>query len=360
MIKVLVIDDSALMRRLLAQILCAAQGFEVVTARNGGEALAMLDTVAPDVITLDIAMPDMDGLACLDQIMVHRPCPVVMISAMTPDRPRETLEAMALGAVDVIAKPNGAVSLEIDALAHDLVERVRTASRARISPALRLRERIRARTAARTTALFATRPQIVSRTPAPQHDTQGVVIVGCSTGGPAALDVVLTALPADFPWPVVIAQHMPASFTGALAQRLDRICALDVSEVRRTTPLLAGHAYIGRGSCDIVLARRDQAIVAMPAPSSAAHLWHPSVDRLVESALRVIPAPLLAGVLMTGMGADGAAAMTELRARGGHTLAEAAGTATVWGMPGTLVAQGGASDVLPVHDIAAALVAHVR
>ncbi len=352
MIKLLVIDDSALMRRLLAEIFAATGEFQVFVARSGTEALAMLDAVAPDVITLDVEMPDMDGLACLDQIMVRRPCPVVMISAMTAGGASTTLDAIALGAVDFIPKPKGAVSLEIDALAPELVERVKAASRAHISPTLRLRERIRAQVA-------ALRPASAPASPRLSLAGNGVVLVGCSTGGPAALDIVLTELPGGFRWPVVIAQHMPASFTGALAQRLDRICQLDVCEVTRTTPLRAGHAYIGCGNADLVLARRDKDLVAMPAPSSTAHLWHPSVDRLVESAMRVVPAPFLTGVLMTGMGTDGAAAMTELRARGGHTMAEAADTATVWGMPGALVAQGGAAEVLPVYDIAAALMAHV-
>jgi two-component system chemotaxis response regulator CheB len=351
-IKLLVIDDSALMRRLMAAIFSATGEFEVFVARSGTEALAMLDAVAPDVVTLDVHMPDMDGLVCLDRIMLQRPCPVVMISAMTADGASTTLDAIALGAVDFIPKPKGAVSLEIEALAPELVERVKAASRAHISPTLRLRERIRAQVA-------ALRPAAALASARAAQDRVGVVLVGCSTGGPAALDIVLTELPAAFPWPVVIAQHMPASFTGALAQRLDRICQLAVSEVNRTTPLRAGHAYIGCGSADLVLARRDQDLVAMPAPSSTAHLWHPSVDRLVESAMRVVPAHSLTGVLMTGMGSDGAAAMTELRARGGHTLAEAADTATVWGMPGALVAQGGAAQVLPVYDIAAALVAHI-
>ena len=361
MIKLLVIDDSALMRRLLTDIFSATADFEVVVARSGREALAMLDDVAPDVVTLDVHMPDMHGLDCLDRIMIEHPCPVVILTAQTSAGAAETLEAMALGAVDFIPKPKGAVSLEIDALAPELVERVRAASFAHISPTMRLRERIRARNAGtRTAGRTALRQRHAKADPARiAFPGVGVVLIGCSTGGPSALDEVLTELPGEFPWPIVIAQHMPASFTGALARRLDKICALTVCEVGSTTRLQAGHAYIGRGSADVLLSRRDDVLVAMPAPSSTAHLWHPSVDRLVESALRVVPAQFLTGVLMTGMGSDGATAMTELHARGGYTLAESADTATVWGMPGALVAQGGAASVLPVCDIAAALMTHI-
>jgi two-component system chemotaxis response regulator CheB len=353
-IRLLVVDDSALMRRLLIEIFTAAGDFEIVATRGGAEALAMLDAVAPDVVTLDMQMPGMDGLACLDQIMIRRPCPVVILSGMTSAGSAETLEAMALGAVDFMPKPRGAVSLEIAALAPELVEKVRAAAGMRISRTLRLRERVQARTA----GIFARQDAPVPGASGPGI-AAGVVLIGCSTGGPSALDAVLGELPGDFAWPIVVAQHMPASFTAALAQRLDRMCALTVREVGATTPLLPGHAYIGRGNADLVLSRRGQAVVALSAPSSAAHLWHPSVDRLVESALRVVPAAALTGVLMTGMGADGAAAMRELHAQGGYTIAEAAETAAVWGMPGALVALGGATCVRPVDDIAATLLAHV-
>jgi two-component system chemotaxis response regulator CheB len=357
-IKLLIVDDSPLMRRLLTEVFTAAGDFAITVARSGAQALDILRETAPDVVTLDINMPGMDGLACLDQIMVLRPCPVVMVSSMTAAGANETLEAMSLGAVDFIAKPKGAVSLEIDALAPELVERVRSAASARISPTVRLRDRVRARAAGavpKATARPRTRPAPVSVKMAPT----GVVIVGSSTGGPPALDMLLGELPGDFHWPIVIAQHMPASFTGPLARRLDKICALSVCEVTRTTPLEPGRAYIGRGDSDIVLSRRGGTLVAMAAPSSPAHFWHPSVDRLMESAMRLLPAESLIGVLMTGMGSDGAAAMTELKARGGYTVAESAETAVVWGMPGALVELDGASSVRPLDEIAGTILALV-
>jgi two-component system chemotaxis response regulator CheB len=356
-IKLLVVDDSPLMRRLLADIFADAGDFEIEIARDGGEAIEKLHSFGPQVVTLDIHMPGMDGLACLDRIMLERPTPVVMVSALTAQGADETLEAMALGAIDFIAKPSGAVSLGIDTLAPLLVEKVRAAASARIPKTLRLAERIRLRNEAPVPRTVPRRPVPV-RMPRALGVTagEGLVVVGCSTGGPPALEALLTVLPADFPWPIVIAQHMPASFTGPLARRLDRICALNVSEVSRAVPLEPGNAYIGRGDADLVIARRPAGIVAMAVPSSAEYHWHPSVDRLVSSAMAHFAPERLVGVLMTGMGSDGAETMRQLNDLGGRTLAEAEETAIVWGMPGVLVKLGGASVVAPLDRIAAELV----
>ncbi len=176
--------------------------------------------------------------------------------------------------------------------------------------------------------------------------------MGTSTGGPPALEALLTALPGAFPWPIVVAQHMPASFTGPLANRLDGLCELEVVEVSRPTLLAPGGVYIGRGDADLLISKRGDALVALAAPSSAEYRWHPSVDRLVDSALAAAPAEDLVGVLMTGMGYDGAAAMTRLLQGGGQTIAEAEDTAVVWGMPGELVRAGGAGFIEPLDRIA--------
>lgn len=362
MIKLLVVDDSPLMRRLLIEIFTSAGDFEVEVARNGTEALDRLQSFEPDVITLDIHMPGMDGLVCLDQIMLRRPCPVVMVSTLTAEGADETLEAMALGAVDFVPKPRGAVSLEIDALADALVAKVRNAARARISRATRLRDRVRARVSGALPpplkkARGAVSSARASLAPMPRASGAHVVLVGCSTGGPPALDALLGALPADFPWPIVIAQHMPASFTGPLARRLDRLCAIHVCEVDSAMPLQPGTAYIGRGDADVILSSRGGDIIAMPAPSAEAYFWHPSVDRLVESGVKHIAPESLVGVLMTGMGADGATAMTNLKARGGYTIAESEDSAVIWGMPGALVSKDGASAIRPLEEIAGELLA---
>ena len=355
MIKLLAVDDSALMRRLLAEIFSGTPDISVTFARNGVEALVLLHEIRPDVITLDITMPQMDGLTCLDRIMIERPCPVVMFSTLTETGAKETLEALALGAVDYVLKPGGAVSLKLDEFGPLLVEKVLIASKARLRGTHRLAERIRHKAGAlsepvgkvRTTRKMTTRVEPLTG----GSPSERLVLVGCSTGGPPALDALLEPLPADFPWPIIIAQHMPASFTGALADRLDRLCALDVIEVTRPTPLRAGRVHVARGDADILISRRRGDLVALSAPSDAALNWHPSVDRLVDSALHAAAAAGLVGVLMTGMGYDGAAAMTRLRDLGGRTIAESEESAVVWGMPGELVRAGGAEFIVPVEEI---------
>ena len=352
MIKVLVVDDSALVRKLLARVFAAEDDFEVQVARDGVEALERLRSFHPDVITLDIHMPQMDGLACLDRIMVERPSPVVMVSTQTAEGAETTLEALRLGAVDFIAKPGGAVSLRIDELAPELVAKVRAAAGAKLRSSARLKERVRHRIGGVTPVPRAPAGAGRASNPPPRAATgDGLVLVGTSTGGPPALEALLTALPGDFPWPILVAQHMPASFTGPLARRLDRICALTVTEVLRPTLLEPGVAYIGRGDADLIVSRRPAGLTALTAPPLD-YPWHPSADRLVRTAMEQVPASQLIGVLMTGMGDDGADAMTQLHAKGGRTIAEAAESAVVWGMPGELVKAGGADAVLPLHKIA--------
>jgi two-component system chemotaxis response regulator CheB len=362
-IKVLLVDDSALVRKLFGRVLTEAQDFEIAFARNGLEALEQLEAFKPDVITLDVNMPHMDGLACLDQIMVRRPCPVVMVSTLTAAGAEATLDAMRLGAIDFVAKPTGAVSLRMDEFAPTFVDRIRAAATARLPASKRLKERVQLKTAglrlrsanaARLAHLTEIRGDdgalLQTRTEAATGE--GVVLVGTSTGGPPALEALLTPLPETFSWPIVVAQHMPASFTASLANRLDGICALKIAELSRPTLLQPGCVYIARGDADIVISRRSAGLIAMAAPAKASYLWHPSVDRLVRSALDNVPASQLIGVLMTGMGDDGAAAMADLHAQGGRTIAEAESSAVVWGMPGELVRAGGADWVLSLTKIA--------
>ena len=352
MTRLLVVDDSALMRKLLGRIFATEPEFEIRFARDGLEALALLDEFRPDVVTLDIHMPQMDGLACLDRIMLERPCPVVMVSSLTAEGAETTLEALRLGAIDFVAKPAGAISLHIEELAATLVEKVRTAAGAKIRFSARLKERVRHRISGGASALRR-RPEDRGAHGAPVRASgEGLVLVGTSTGGPPALEALLKPLPADFAWPIVVAQHMPATFTGALARRLDALVALSVVEVVRPVQLQAGCVYIGKGDADIVIARRPAGLVVLPTRSDMNYPWHPSTERLVVSAMEHVAPRQIIGVLMTGMGNDGAGAMASLHARGGRTIAESEETAVVWGMPGELVAAGGADWVLPLPQIA--------
>jgi two-component system chemotaxis response regulator CheB len=282
-----------------------------------------------------------------------------MVSSLTAEGADATLEALELGAVDFVVKPDGAVSLSIDDFAPILVEKVVTAAASRVRRSHRLAERLRAR----HVAIVPPTPydkSVEAWKPQPAGMPPGLVIIGTSTGGPPALDVVLSEIPADFPWPILVAQHMPAAFTASLAHRLDSLCALRVIEVARPTPLVPGCVYVARGDADMTVSRRATGPVVLSTPSSPEHRWHPSVDRLVDSAAATVPAERLVGVLMTGMGNDGARSMAALRAAGGRTIAESEDSAVVWGMPGELVRAGGADVVAPVDAIASKIREMVR
>jgi two-component system chemotaxis response regulator CheB len=344
-IKLLVVDDSALVRKLLGKIFGAEGDFEIRFAVNGRDALQANAQFQPDVITLDIHMPDMGGLECLNRILIERPCPVVMVSAATAAGGEATFEALRQGAVDFVAKPVRAISLGIDELGVELVAKVRAAAAIRLRPSLRLRERVRHN-------LGEVKPASRPRRASSAGSETGLVLVGTSTGGPPALEALLEPLPADFPWPILVAQHMPAGFTGSLARRLDGICRLRVEEVMNSTPLKPGAVYIGRGDADIIVRSGAQGLLAQSVAPQPGYPWHPSTDRLVRTAMAELNASALIGVLMTGMGNDGAEAMKDLRNAGGRSIAEAEATAVVWGMPGELVRLGGADWILPLPEIA--------
>jgi two-component system chemotaxis response regulator CheB len=296
------------------------------------------------VVTLDINMPEMDGLTCLSRIMVEHPLPVVMISSLTADGARATLEAMALGAVDFLQKPGGTVSVAIHDASDLILEKVQAAARARLRRSTGLRQRIE-----------ASREQIIARgraahSVAPTADA--MVLIGASTGGPGALEELLRGLPTDFPLPILICQHMPATITPHFAKRLDEVTALPVEEVRRTTVVQPGHVYLGRGDADMIVLPRGDGLAVTSVPSDANIPWHPSIGRLVHSAMRHVDPRRLIGVMLTGMGNDGAEEMTTLRRAGGRTIAESEQTAVIYGMPQALAARGGAETILPLDRIA--------
>ena len=352
MLKILIADDSALMRKYLGDIFKDEGDFELCMARNGAEALALANSFKPDVMTLDVNMPEMDGITCLSRIMVECPKPVVMVSSLTSRDAEVTLQALGLGAVDFIPKPDGTVSLHIDKIRHALVTKVRAAARAKPRGSRFLAERVRRASEQAQPAGRQMTEGPAAHAPVAKGQPRGLVLIGVSTGGPGALEAILPRLPKHFPWPIVVAQHMPESFTGVFARRMDGLSALTVSEVAKPTQVAAGQIFIARGDADLLVSRRTGTLSVLPVPASEHHLWHPSVERLVVSALEHVPASNLVGVLLTGMGDDGAEAMATLRSRGGRTIAESEETAVVWGMPGELVKRGGASVVLPLQRIA--------
>lgn len=348
MIKLLIVDDSALMRRQLLALFEAEGDFEIRQARNGKEAVDENREFQPDVVTLDINMPEMDGITALSLIMAERPVAVVMVSSLTERGALATFEALNLGAVDYIAKPGGTISLSIGAISEELVGKVRSASRSRIkgkaSGVRGLAQRLRDERDKAPPRPLAVRRGVVG---------EGLVIIGVSTGGPRTLEDILPLLPADFPWPVLVAQHMPASFTRPFADRLDAICALSVVEAAHPMPLEAGTIYIGKGGADILVAQRAGKLTVIAKPENNEFLWHPSVELLGRSVLEHCDPSRVVGVMLTGMGYDGADAFTEIKKRGGRTIAEAQESAVVFGMPAELIERGGASVVLHSEKIAA-------
>jgi two-component system chemotaxis response regulator CheB len=349
--KLLIVDDSALMRRQLGALFEDAGGFELAYARNGREALAMNLEFQPDVVTLDINMPEMDGLSALAQMMIERPVPAIMLSSLTERGALATFEALNLGAVDYVAKPGGTISLGLDAIRADLLGKVRGAARARVRRDAPARVRMPAPPAARAEPAAAP-----ARTRAAVSGTRGIVVVGVSTGGPRTLERILPQLPGDFPWPVVVAQHMPASFTAPFAARMDGLCALRVVEAARPMTLEPGTVYICKGGADVLVAARAGVPSLVAKPETAGYLWHPSVELLGRSALEHYAPENIVAVMLTGMGHDGADAFAEIARRGGRTIAESQDSAVVFGMPAELIRRGGAQQVLAAENVAARLI----
>lgn len=345
--KALVVDDSALMRRQIGDILTRG-GFAVTTARTGAEALDRLAQDVPDVVTLDINMPEMDGLTCLSRIMSDCPAPVVMISSLTEEGALATLEAIALGAVDFVHKPGGTVSTALREQEDLIIAKVTAAVGARVRRSSGLRQRM----VARRDAILRqpARPRFGGLRTEPGREA--LTLIGASTGGPAVLEEILGGLSVDYPMPVLVCQHMPASVTGHFAARLDQCCAMRVVELRRQTELEPGTIYLARGDADMIVLERDGRLLATTVPASREHTWHPSVSRMVETAMRTVTADSLIGVLLTGMGNDGADELAQLRRQGGYTIAESEDSCVVYGMPRALVEQGGACEVLPASRIA--------
>jgi len=353
-IRVLVIDDSALMRKHLRQIFESAQ-YEVETARNGEEGLEKIADIEPDVVTLDINMPVMDGLTCLSLIMQHHPRPVVMVSSLTEKGALATFEALELGAVDYVSKPGGTVSLNIRNVSDELLDKVAAAADIKIEKNRGLRQRLMLRRERTKTAPIKRRakPPCIRRQEAAKYE---LIIIGVSTGGPGTLEEIITSLPADFPTPVLIAQHMPARFTRVFAERLNKCASLEVMEVSGPASLMAGQVFIARGDADVKLIKRGGNISATSVPASSKCLWHPSVERMAQSAKEVCDPKSLICVQLTGMGNDGAAEMAQLHSLGSRTIAESEETAVVYGMPRELVELRGADCVLPSYEIAGRLI----
>lgn len=344
--RVLVIDDSALMREVLQRILTEG-GCEVVgTASDPLIAIRRLGSLKPDVITLDVEMPNMNGLDFLSRLMRNMPTPVVMVSSLTEKGADTTLRALELGAVDFVTKPKIDLRDGLVAQGRELLEKVRTAAGVKL---------------ARRAAPTPTGPAmpVARMTPRPFiHTTDKVICLGASTGGTEALKEVLCALPPDAPG-IVIVQHMPEKFTSQFAQRLDTLTSLHVSEAKDGERVLPGHVYIAPGNRHLRIIRSGAAYLLRLSDEAPLAHHRPAIDLMFESAATAL-GPNAVAAILTGMGADGARGMKLMHDAGAKTIAQDEATSVVYGMPKEAAAMGGVDTVLPLGRIAHALMELVR
>ena len=345
-IRVVVVDDSALVRGLLSEIINRQKDMECVGAANDPLiAREMIRDLNPDVITLDIEMPKMDGIDFLSRLMRLRPMPVVMISTLTERGAEITLRALELGAVDFVAKPRIGLADGINELAGQIVEKVRVAASAHI-------RRVAAPNvpASGAASVSPHRPELLSMG---RVSTEKLICIGASTGGTEAIKEILTRMPADSPG-IVITQHMPPGFTTSFAARLNTLCQITVQEAVHGGRVLPGHAYIAPGGKQFRVDKSGANYVCVVEDGEVVNRHRPSVEVLFKSAARVVGRNAF-GIMLTGMGGDGAKAMKEMRDAGSYNYVQDEASCIVFGMPREAILHGAADEVLPLMDIAAAL-----
>ena len=348
----IVVDDSALVRSLLSEIINRQRDMECIgTANDPLVAREMIRELNPDVITLDVEMPRMDGIDFLGRLMRLRPMPVVMISTLTERGAEVTMKALELGAVDFVAKPRVGLASGLNELASQIVEKIRVAAVAQVrrAPA---REATSGGGAAGAAAA-APASALLGRL-----STEKLICIGASTGGTEAIKEVLVHMPADSP-AIVITQHMPPGFTTSFAARLNGLCQITVKEAANGERILPGHAYIAPGGTQFRVARSGANYVAVVDDGPAVNRHKPSVEVLFKSAAAVVGRNAF-GIMLTGMGNDGAAAMREMKDAGSYNYVQDEASCIVFGMPREAITHGAADEVLPLGQIAPALIARLR
>jgi len=333
-VRVLVVDDSAFARKVLREVISAHPDLEVVgIARDGVDALEQIESLKPDVVTLDLVMPELDGVAVLQSLQQRSDAPAVVVVSMADDQSELGIAALRAGAFDIVHKPTALALDRLYQLSDELTAKILEASRSKRSPSGESE-----RPAASNEALVATRTTLV--------------VIGASTGGPQALTRLIHALPANFPVPVAIVLHMPPGYTEAFARRLDDDCALDVMEARDDLPLRAGLVIVARAGLHLKLRGDGRAWHAQLDISPTDSLHRPSVDVLFQSAAEIAKAGTL-GVVLTGMGSDGKIGSGAIRAAGGRVLTESESSCVVYGMPRTVVEAGFSNAQSPIGGMAA-------
>jgi len=340
MIKVLIVDDSPLVRQLLTHLLSDTPDINVVgAAEDPYEARELIKKVNPDVLTLDIEMPKMDGIAFLRNLMKLRPMPVVMISTLTEKGAAVTLEALSIGAIDFISKPKSDLTTKLMEYRDELIEKVRFAAKSRVRP-----------TAPIPTPKLSTSPT--------RYSQNQLIAIGASTGGTEAIQRLICQLPADAP-PIVIAQHIPAAFSASFAKRLNSHASMRVIEAQGGELLKAGTAYIAPGSAHLIIEKRGGLLYTKLLDSAPVNRHKPSVDVLFDSVAQAAGKSAL-GVILTGMGKDGAKGLLHMKMSGSFTLAQDEASSVVWGMPGAAVELDANCDELHIDRIPAKLLSVMK
>jgi len=340
-IKVLVIDDSALIRGVMKEIINRENDMECVgAAPDPLVAREMIKSLDPDVLTLDVEMPKMDGLDFLERLMRLRPMPVLMISSLTERDSDITFRALELGAADFFSKPKLDIARGMEEYAIEITDKIRAAAQARV------RKTVIAPLAQEKFSADAILPSAVRRF----SSTEKLIVIGASTGGTEAIKEVLTKLPADAPG-VLVAQHMPENFTKSFADRLNNLCKISVKEAEHNERILPGYAYIAPGHSHLLLKRSGARYIVELNQGSLVNRHRPSVDVLFRSAANVAGANAI-GIILTGMGKDGVQGLLEMKQAGSYTIAQDEASCVVFGMPKEAIAAGGVREVLPLQNIA--------
>ncbi len=349
MTKVLIVDDSAFMRKALTNLIAADPSIVIVgTAANGEEAVAQTVKLDPDVITLDIDMPKMDGLTALQQIMRVKPTPVMMVSSLTEEGAQSTLKAMEYGALDFLPK---SLSTKHDIFGEELTKKIKLLARKKAL--LQLRHDKQKSDLVRPSGGAAS----VVQTPC--RGARDIIAIGVSTGGPPAVQKVLSAFPANFPAAILIAQHMPAAFTGPFAKRLDSMCKISVSEAVDGERPKAGHAYVAPGGKHMVLTMKGPLMEISITQEPKSALYKPSATELMRSVAECVPRKSI-GVILTGMGSDGLEGIKLLRQKGGYIMAQNESSCVVYGMPKAIVEANLSDQTLDIAHMADALMTAIK
>ncbi len=364
--RVVVVDDSALVRSLLTEIINRQSDMECIgSAADPIVAREMIRNLNPDVITLDVEMPRMDGIDFLSKLMRLRPMPVVMVSTLTERGAEVTLRALELGAIDFVAKPKIGVADGLKLLAQEITDKVRVAAQARIhKPSLATLAAAGKPTSTRPPIGGVPSGHVASSAPTTvasalgRLSTEKIIFIGASTGGTEATKEVLMGLPADAP-AVVITQHMPPGFTKSYAARLDGLCKIRVKEATDGERILPGHAYVAPGGLHLSVDKSGANYVARVTDAEPVNRHRPSVEVLFKSAAHLVGRNAV-GIMLTGMGADGAKAMREMKDAGAYCIAQDEHSCVVFGMPREAIAAGAVHEVLPLSQIAGHMLDHLR